>query len=81
VSAQDSSETVNIDDIPLRFGKHKGQTPNQIAEHDPSYVTWMRANVFPSVCSRELAQDCEDAIRDNDGEIFEDRDFGDWGDQ
>lgn len=66
--------TKEPDDTPLRFGKYKGQTPNQIAEHDPSYVVWMHANVLPPPCSRELALACEQDQREEEGES----DLDDW---
>jgi uncharacterized protein (DUF3820 family) len=57
-----------LDDTPLRFGKYKGQTPKQVAEVDPRYVVWMRAEVLPAPCSRELALDCE--ARTNGAEVW-----------
>ena len=34
----------SIDDLPLRFGKHKGKTPNQLFSEDPRYLLWMINN-------------------------------------
>lgn len=48
-----------LDTKPLRFGKHKGFTPREIAVTEPSYITWLRANVLPPVVSKELALECE----------------------
>lgn len=82
----------DIDDVPLKFGKHKGETPLQVAERDPNYVVWMHANVLPPPCSRELAISCEHGEREDEAEYgppeagdWDDFDvclgnFGDWGD-
>ena len=59
-----------LDSQPLRFGKHKGKTPRDIAREDPTYITWLRANVLPPVVSRDLALECEDSQRDRDGDQF-----------
>ncbi len=64
--------TTPIDDTPLSIGKYKGQTPRQVARSDPSYVTWLRANVLPPVVSRELALECEG--RQDDGYDLDDID-------
>jgi hypothetical protein len=64
-----------MDRSKLRFGKYKGQTPEEVARVDPTYVVWAQANILnPPVVSRELAQLCEDAVRDSDGEIMFDID-------
>lgn len=34
-------------------------TPEEIAEHDPSYVVWMYDTVSPKRCSKTLALACE----------------------
>ena len=54
-----------IDDLPLSFGKHKGKTPRAIAETDPGYIVWLRANKLPPVVSRDLALDCEDKVNED----------------
>jgi hypothetical protein len=48
----------DIDDRPLSFGKYKGQSPNEIAEDDPSYITWIYENVEPCPVSTELYEAC-----------------------
>jgi hypothetical protein len=45
---------MDIDQEPLRFGKHAGKTPEEIADEDPSYIIWMFENVRPSPCSTSL---------------------------
>lgn len=65
----------SLDVQPLRFGKHKGKTPREIAREDPSYITWLRANVLPPVVSKDLALECEDAQRDRDGDAFAEDEF------
>ena len=58
---------LSIDDTPLNFGKHRGKTPRVVAKLDPSYIVWLKANVLDKqVVSRELAQDCEDEIADQE---------------
>lgn len=46
------------DNIPLTFGKYKGESPNDIAEHDPGYVVWLYENK-PELVSRTLAVACD----------------------
>jgi len=58
----------DIDQAPLLFGKYKGQTPEQVSEHDPGYVVWMFHNVNPSPCSRALSDSCEQEIREDEEE-------------
>lgn len=69
------------DDVALRFGKYKGQTPNQIARHDPRYVVWLYDNVTPAVCARELARDCEVEAQDMESEAYLDEAMYDLGDE
>jgi len=47
---------IEIDDVPLRFGKHEGSTPNELFEQEEfSYLVWLGENVFdPSVMSEDL---------------------------
>lgn len=59
---------IDIDDVPLSFGKYKGTTPNEIAGTDPSYVVWMHDTIKPRVCSKDLAIACEQEERDYDSE-------------
>ena len=37
----------DLDHTPLTFGKYKGQTPDEISEHDPSYIVWLYNNISP----------------------------------
>lgn len=48
-----------LDHTPIKQGKYKGQTPDQISDHDPSYVVWMYANWNPKPCSKLLAEACQ----------------------
>lgn len=43
-----------IDHIPLTFGKHKGKTPHNILDSNPSYLIWMYENISPPPCTKEL---------------------------
>jgi hypothetical protein len=47
-----------LDHTPLRDGKYKGQTPSQVAEHDPSYIVWLSENYDRAVVSDVLARTC-----------------------
>jgi len=52
----------DIDSKPLTFGKRKGDTPEEIAQDDPSYIVWLYENVDPSPCSEELYEQCIDDV-------------------
>ena len=52
----------HIDDRPLTFGKYKGETPSEIAQHDPHYITWIYENVEPCSVSTELYDECYQEI-------------------
>lgn len=56
----------DLDTTPLTFGKYKGQTPEDVAELDPSYIVWLFDTVTPKRCSKALALACEDEIDDDD---------------
>ena len=60
------------DQTPLRFGKYKGSTPKEIAEFDPGYIVWLYDTIKPSVCSKALAQECEE---EDDDDIYDELDF------
>ena len=60
---------MDLDLTPLKFGKYKGQTPEEIAEHDPSYIQWMYDTIKPPPCSKELALACEQDERDEEDEL------------
>lgn len=56
------------DDTPLRFGKYKGCTPNEVAKHDPGYIVWLHDNVPGAPISASLTKDCEIAKMESDAE-------------
>ena len=56
------------DTTPLLFGKYKGQTPEEIAVIDQSYVVWLFENVKPPPCSKGLAEACEADVREDEEE-------------
>jgi len=60
-----------LDDTPLTFGKHKGETPNDIAVVNPQYVVWMYDNMNRKFCTMELRNKCEDMSHGNDEEWHE----------
>lgn len=48
----------SLDEEPLRFGKHRGSTPLEIAKEDPTYIVWMYENIENKYCSEELYALC-----------------------
>lgn len=44
---------LDIDNIPLSFGKFKGKTPNEICEQQPSYICWMWEEMDDAPCSED----------------------------
>lgn len=45
----------DLDHKPLNFGKHKGKTPEWVAENDPSYLLWLyELGPQPPRCSLAL---------------------------
>ncbi len=52
------------DDTPLAFGKHMFKTPNEIADIDPNYITWLYEEFGDKYVSRSLYLACE---MDEDG--------------
>lgn len=53
----------DIDNTPLTFGKYKGDTPDEISEHDPGYIIWMAENIKEQYCSDALYQFCQKAVK------------------
>lgn len=47
-----------LDHTPLKQGKYKGQTPSQVAEHDPGYIVWMSEHFTEKLVSDLLARTC-----------------------
>lgn len=56
----DSLDTEAIKDrTALKFGKHRGKTPEQVAETDPGYIVWAYETVAQfDVCSAALYREC-----------------------
>jgi hypothetical protein len=59
------SKTKNIDQTPLRNGKYKGSTPEQVADANPQYLVDR-----PHLCTRSLFLACQGAV-DEDKEAAE----------
>jgi len=78
---------VDIDNLPMGFGKYKGETPSNLLDIDPSYIVWMYENVQPIRCSRELYIDACSEVEENELEHVEyechskyyDMDESPWG--
>lgn len=51
---------MDIDDKPLRFGKYRGASPNEVADLDPDYLVWAYDVMNPKICSKELSLECEE---------------------
>jgi len=51
-----------LDHTPLKQGKYKGQTPSQIAEHDPQYIVWMGEHFTEKLVSDVLARTCQEEL-------------------
>ena len=50
---------LKLDKTPLTFGKHRGKTPDEISEIDPSYIVWLYNNIKPHKCSEWLKEVCQ----------------------
>jgi hypothetical protein len=48
-----------LDHTPLTIGQYKGQTPSQIAEHDPAYLVWLAERKSERIASDLLINDCK----------------------
>jgi uncharacterized protein (DUF3820 family) len=64
---------IDVDIIPLSFGKYEGKTPKEVAEIDEGYIVWMYDNVTPKYCTKELRDYCEMDIREQEDIINENR--------
>ena len=50
---------LKLDKTPLNFGKHRGKTPDEISEIDPSYIVWMYEKIKNRpTCSHFLYECC-----------------------
>lgn len=47
-----------LDHTPMKQGKYRGQTPSQIAEHDPGYIVWLSEHFTEKLVSDLLARTC-----------------------
>ena len=56
-----TEEDLILDKTLLTFGKYRGMTPDEVSEHDPSYVVWMYETIKPKKCSSFLY---ESSMRD-----------------
>lgn len=63
-----SIKPVDLDNEPIRFGKYRGKTPNQIAKEDPRYLVWMWNNINNPPVTKSLVLDCEDQTLCRDDE-------------
>jgi hypothetical protein len=59
VDEEDEEKGKEIDERPLKFGKHIGKTPKEVAKIEPSYIVWLadRSGDF-DIVSEELYDMC-----------------------
>lgn len=62
---------MNIDLVPLSFGKYKGMTPEQIADRDPAYIVWLYEHHQPRVCTKSLMLACADEMDEQEEDLEE----------
>jgi len=62
------------DNLPLSFGKHKGMTPIQIAEIEPSYVVWLYESTDHGIVTKTLYEACQQDAREDESARAEDTD-------
>jgi hypothetical protein len=67
---------LNIDTIPLDFGKYRGMTPEAVSAIDPSYIVWLYDTVKPPACSKHLRDESDGDRYDEDYEYELDIHFG-----
>lgn len=54
---------IDIDKVPLTFGKWKGRAPEQIfKDRDYAYLEWLYINVDEPVMSDELFENVQDSL-------------------
>lgn len=54
---------IDLDHTPLTFGRYRGQTPDEVSEHDPKYLVWMYDTVKNRpTCSKTLRDNCENDV-------------------
>ena len=51
-------EAKDKDDVPLTFGKFKGNTPDEISDIKPDYIIWMYEKFDSPPCSFALYNYC-----------------------
>lgn len=63
---------LRLDKTPLNFGKHRGKTPDEISEIDPSYIVWMYERIKNRpTCSHFLYECCRyDSGKDETDEVY-----------
>jgi hypothetical protein len=66
-----SCKPIDLDNVPLRFGKYKGKTPTEIAKHDPSYIVWMWNKMIDPPVTRDLVLDCEHLVQEGRDEDYD----------
>ena len=66
-----TEEELALDKTPLTFGKYRGMTPDEVSEHDPSYVVWMYETIKPKKCSSFLYESCMRDLKPDEEEEYD----------
>lgn len=66
-----TEEELILDKTLLTFGKYRGMTPDEVSEHDPSYVVWMYETVKPKKCSYFLYESCLRDLKPDEEEEYD----------
>lgn len=59
---QTNKSDEELDHTPLPRGQYQGQTPSQVAEHDPAYIVWLSENWNDKMVSDLLVRACMEDI-------------------
>mgnify|MGYP003598667753 FL=1 len=66
-----TEEELTLDKTPLTFGKYQGMTPDEVSEHDPSYIVWMYETIKPKRCSHFLYPCCLGNSKEDEEEEYD----------
>lgn len=61
---------MNADQTPLKFGKYRGLTPEELIDEDPGYLVWAYETVGKHLCSHSLYVAAVDAKVEFDAEEY-----------
>jgi hypothetical protein len=59
-----------LDHTSLLFGRHKGKTPDQVSEVDPSWLVWAYETIKDKrICSKVLYEACKQDNQEDDSGV------------